>query len=340
MRIARPLRHPWRASTVAAAGLAILALSACGGDGDDGGHASRPAPPASEFPPAGGRPLEDVLTEATGQTVRQISEQGEIVAQPAGTVMRVGANRLGFALFTPDRDPIDGAVAAIYAEAPDNRTRGPFPARFEDLSTDAPFRAETTVDDPDAATSVYVADVDLYRPGKWTFSVLVKEGDGYRASLLPAVARVGRYDDVVPGPGDRAPRISTPTAADVADISEIDTRVPPDSMHDVDLADVLGRRAVVLVFATPALCQSRVCGPVVDVAEQVRSALGDHAAFVHMEIFVDNRIDKGPRPQVRAYHLPSEPWLFVIDRRGIVRTAIEGAFSVDELTAAVGEVSD
>jgi hypothetical protein len=45
------------------------------------------------------------------------------------------------------------------------------------------------------------------------------------------------------------------------------------------------------------------------------------------------------RPQVRAFHLPSEPWLFAIDRRGVIRAEIEGAFGVDRLTRVVKEVS-
>ena len=32
-----------------------------------------------------------------------------------------------------------------------------------------------------------------------------------------------------------------------------------------------------------------------------------------------------------AYGLPSEPWLFVIDRTGKVSTVLEGPFSVQEL---------
>jgi len=110
-------------------------------------------------------------------------------------------------------------------------------------------------------------------------------------------------------------------------------------MHDQDLADVLGKKPVVLLFATPALCQSRVCGPVVDVAEQVKRDYGDRVAFIHQEIFVDNDLNKGARPQVEAYRLPSEPWLYVIDRRGVVRTAIEGPFGVAELERAVESVS-
>ena len=90
-----------------------------------------------------------------------------------------------------------------------------------------------------------------------------------------------------------------------------------------------------LLFATPQFCQSRVCGPVVDVAEQVKEEYGDKAAFIHMEIYNDNDPGKGVRPQVRAFHLPSEPWLFTIDRQGRVSSAIEGAFGLELLTSAV-----
>jgi hypothetical protein len=59
-----------------------------------------------------------------------------------------------------------------------------------------------------------------------------------------------------------------------------------------------------------------------------------------MEIYKDN--DPGTeevRPQVEAFHLPGEPWLFVIDRNGFIRTEVEGAFGVDLLTGAVKEVT-
>ena len=107
-------------------------------------------------------------------------------------------------------------------------------------------------------------------------------------------------------------------------------------MHDVDLVDALNRhRPVVLLFATPALCQSRVCGPVADVAEQVKSEFGDRADFIHMEIYNDNDVSKGVRPQFRAWGLKRDPVLFAINRRGVVASRIEGAFSAPELKAAV-----
>ena len=109
-------------------------------------------------------------------------------------------------------------------------------------------------------------------------------------------------------------------------------------MHE-DLAKVLGRKPVVLVFATPQFCQSRICGPVVDEEEQVKQRYGDRVAFIHMEIYNQNNPAKGVRPQVTAFRLPSEPWTFVIDRHGIVRARFEGALSVAEMEAAVAKVA-
>jgi len=327
----------FRPSRVLALVLAASAMTAaaagCGSDdGDDTSSSARPAPPASEFPATQGRTLEQVLGAAGGE--------GPVVS-PAARVLRLGENRFPFGVFTVEREQISDAEVAIYA-APGGlggRAIGPFPARIDDLETEDAFRARSTADDPDAATVAYVSDVDLPRPGKWAFAALLREGDSYAASLLPTPSLVGEFDDV-PGPGDRAPTVSTPTVDDVPDVSEIDTRVPPSSLHDEDFADVLGSKPIVLLFATPALCQTRVCGPVVDVAEQVKREYGDRVAFIHQEVYVDNDLDKGVRPQMRAFELPTEPWLFVIDRDGVISTAIEGPFGVAELDAAVSRVAD
>jgi hypothetical protein len=142
--------------------------------------------------------------------------------------------------------------------------------------------------------------------------------------------------DPVPGVGDRAIKVDTPTVASVGgDVSKIDTRTPPDDMHRYNLADVLGKKPVVLVFATPALCESRVCGPALDVAYQVEKQHPGQAVFIHMEIYNDNDPNKGFRPQVTAWHLPTEPWIFAIDRKGKIVDRIEGAATVPDVEAAL-----
>jgi hypothetical protein len=318
---------------IALASVAALALLAgCGGSSDDGdGTRNLAAPAAAEFPTAQGKTLEQVLSASTGE--------GPVIA-PAARVLREGENRFPFGVFTLGHEQIVDAQVAIYA-APgaglSGPAIGPFPARIVDLTTEPAFRAKTTTDDPDAAQVAYVSEIPLNRPGPWSFGALTKEGDSFKGSLLPTEGEVGQFD--TPAPGDEAPMVHTPTADQVPDISEIDTRVPPSDMHTDDLADVLGKKPVVLLFATPALCQSRVCGPVVDVAAQVKRDFSDRVAFIHQEIYENNSINDGPRPQVEAYRLPSEPWLFVLDRNGRVSTAIEGPFGVGELETAVRRVA-
>ena len=325
---------PVSRKTIAAAALAAVALAAgCGGSDDGTGTRNKPAPAAAEFPPANGQSLQQVLLEASK------GQQGPVIA-PAGAMFYVGTNQFPFGVFTAGREQITDAQVAIYAapgKGPNGPAIGPFPARIEDLTTEAAFRAKTTSDDPDAAQVAYVSDIPLERPGPWAFGALIKDGASYQYSLLPTPHPVGEYP--IPRVGEKAPVIHTPTAGEVSDISQIDTRVPPDDMHSEDLADILGKKPVVLLFATPALCVSRVCGPVTDEAQQVKQEFGDRVAFIHQEVYNNNNIQDGPRPQMTAYGLRTEPWCFVIDRNGKVSTVLQGPFGVRELEAAVRKVA-
>jgi hypothetical protein len=78
---------------------------------------------------------------------------------------------------------------------------------------------------------------------------------------------------------------------------------------------------------------------VVDVVAQVQAQTGDKVSFIHQEIYKDNDVSKGLRPQLVPYHLQTEPWTFVIDRNGVISTRFEGAFSPGELERAVAKVS-
>jgi hypothetical protein len=321
-RIAPPL-----ACLVAVAALLML-LAGCGGD--SGEETSRPAPSASEFPAAKGRTLAEIA---------QVPE-AKLVVSPAGRVVDKGSNRVAFGVFSVGGEQVDDADIALYfAEGPNAPARGPFPAKVESLQTPAPFRAKTTTEDPGAATSVYVVPrLKVKRGGELAMIALVRRDGKLEATRVGSFV-VGQFDDI-PDIGDPAPRIHTPTADEVSDISQIETRIPPDSMHDIDYADALGKKPILLVFATPQFCQTRVCGPTVDIAEEVKSRIGDEAAFIHMEVFNENDPPKGVRPQLRAFNLETEPWAFVVDREGKISARFEGAFGADELTRAVEAATD
>jgi len=350
---------PMRAPRLAPALLFLLAsgtlLAACGSDSTTEvakPARSRPAPPKTEFPTAEGRTLRQVLKAADDPA------EG-VVVDPAAEVFYPGPNRYPFGVVDRDSGQVpDAEVALYYSQVPrpkpgaksksgnrgqlakaeeqalDQPAHGPFPAAIESLATKPAFRAQTTVGDADAAGVVYWTELDLPREGEFRIAAILREDGETKGMLLPSLV-VGQFKRV-PRPGEPAPRIHTPTAQDVGgDLSRVTTRIPPDSQNKVDYADALGREPIVLLFATPEFCQSRVCGPVVDVTEQAKHEYGDKATFIHMEIYEDNDPARGPRPQVRAFHLPSEPFLFTIDRNGVVADAVEGAFGLKLMHEAV-----
>jgi hypothetical protein len=323
------VRRPGTRLLLPLALLALLPASGCGGSSDDG---SRPAPAVAEFPSAKGKTIGDLLHDPG-------AKPSKLVIAPATQTFDVGENRYAFGVFTRGQEQISDADVALYfAKDGKGPVIGPLPAQVTSLETKPAYRA-TGASGPGEATTVYVVPkVDFNRNGPWLAIAVLKGNDGLEVTRLTATPVVGEFPQI-PADGEKAPVIHTPTAAEVGgDLATIDTRVPPDQMHQVDFADVVGKKPVVLVFATPALCQSRVCGPVVDAAQQVADSYKGRADFIHMEIWNDNEIGKGPRPQVEAFNLESEPWAFLIDRNGIVRDRIEGAFGVSELEEAMRKI--
>jgi hypothetical protein len=355
-----PMRAP-RLALALCLLLVATAVGGCGGGSDSTGSSTapmpaartRPAPPRSEFPSPEGRTLRQLLKAASGRAE-------ELVVAPAAEVFYPGQNRYPFEVVErQSKAPVGNAeVALYYAKVPvppsaakskagnrgqaakaemqalDQPAVGPFPAAVESLATEPRFRSRTTSEDAGAATVVYSTHFDLPGAGEWRVAALLKEAGELKGELLPSI-QVGEFKRV-PRVGEKAPLIHTPTAAGVhGDLAKITTRVPPDSQNRVDYADVLGKEPIVLLFATPRFCQSRVCGPVVDVAEQAKHEYGDKAAFIHMEIYNENDPAKQVRRQVRRFHLPTEPWLFTIDRNGVVRDAVEGAFGLKLMREAV-----
>ncbi len=324
-----PPRHVRMPLAVLAA--LLVALAGCADEEPGGLAVPRSSPPApTQFPKPGPGGLSEL---------RRGLRTGLVLA-PGTRVHEPGRSRFGFALFDRARHQVSGAPAALYvSRGRGGEVEGPFPTRSESLTVRPQFQSRSVATDPDAALSLYLSELSLGRPGAHEV-MAVAELDDRLVATEPIPIEVVR-DSPVPDVGEPAPRVSTPTVGSTAGaIDLIETRDPPDSMHEVDFADVVGRRPVLLLFATPALCKSRVCGPVVDLAEQAKAEHDGDAAFIHMEIYEENRVDAGPRPQVKRWHLPTEPWAFAVDRDGRVAARLEGAFSARELEEALGRVTD
>src|SRR4051794_9109035 len=247
-----------------AAALAVAA-SSCGGSGggsDSGVGATPPkVPSVTQFPKVRGRSMAALAANVPA---------GPVLA-PSVSLLVPGKARFGFGLFDRSRKQITDAPGAVYIARNQNaRAHGPYVARWESLAVRGHYLSKTVATDPNAAKTLYVADVPFKKPGKYVVLGLFRLDN--RLVGAGTTVRVVKRSNV-PAVRDPAPKITTPTVKSVGgDIAKIDTRDPHDDMHDVNYADALGKRLIVLVFATPALCVSRVCGPVVDIAEQLNHA--------------------------------------------------------------------
>jgi hypothetical protein len=319
--------------------LALLAagalLAGCGGSDKPDRPPPQPEPTGqpADFPSATGKTVDDLASMADGK--------GPVLA-PSVSVLHKGVNRYGFALFDTAHKQITGAEVALYTVRPDGSgVRGPYVARSESLAVKPQFQSQTVAQDSGAAKSVYVADVPFTRNGKQAVVAIAKlDGRLLVTNGTPANVTAGASGGP-PSVGDRAIKVHTQTLTDVGgDAAQLDTRRPfAKDLLQTDLADVVGKQPVVITFATPLLCASRVCGPVVDIVEQVKAGAPKGVAFIHQEIFKDNKVDEGVRSQVADWKLPSEPWTYVIDRGGKVSARFEGAFSPGELQRAVAKVA-
>ncbi len=198
---------------------------------------------------------------------------------------------------------------------------------------------------------VYVFDADLPTAGTWGAQFTLTVGDS-----PPEVIRVGF--DVQPesagvAVGDPAPPSDTPTLADVGgDVTKISTDDQPvEAFYESSIADAIAaKEPFVVAFATPKFCQSQQCGPTLDRLKPIAAA-HPGVTFINVEPYqlevVDGQLQPvvtGDPPQLTPaastsdWKLLSEPWVYVVDRNGVVTASFMLIFSEAELEAAVSAV--
>jgi hypothetical protein len=260
--------------------------------------------------------------------------------------IREGASELSLltGVGTDPQDPVqtgDSWYAFDISPAPGKLTQGGSPQVFLAKSQTSPvvasFRAEWHPFSGYARTGdrspktvfpgVYVAQVRIPGPGLWTVAVRATDG----GDQAVGVGHVYAAAEVQNGVGSKAISVGTPVGSG-ARLGQICTRTPPDPMHYISLDRALGNgKPTVVVFSTPALCESQLCGPVTDEVLLLFQKYGpEKANFVHVEEFLPGADLKPPTPTFahrapafKAWGLETEPWVFVIDSKGVIRARFQ-----------------
>jgi hypothetical protein len=286
----------------------------------------------------GGRTAAADLTPEAGDGFQPLITTSELV---------VGQNRFAFGLLKANKllegvdvtlrvYTIEGSEAQLAAEfkAPYQAVRHVKQARSVHRHTDG---TEHVHGDEFGIQGLYVAQVRFAQAGTWGIELLASEVNGPVQTVRFAVTVVDT--PATPAIGSAAPRSRNLIGSDVKNLREIDTSPKPDArLHQVRIADAIQQgKPQLIVFATPQFCTSRICGPVVDIVRTLLPAYGKRVAFTHQEFWQDFA-EKKMFPTVEEWRLETEPWVFVVDGKGIIRAKFEGLVTVQEIESALQQI--
>jgi hypothetical protein len=232
--------------------------------------------------------------------------------------LAVGRNRFLYAVLDERNRPIlDAQIHLRFFD----RVDAPGDPKAEVAAT---FRGQGLGD-----KGIYVSRVELPTAGTWGVEAAIQRPDGTTRTLRTRFEVKTQSQTLAVGSNAIPSR--QPLMAGAPDPRAICTAVPACALHDLTIADALAARTPsLLLFATPGFCTSATCGPDLQTVLTLEPAFRGRVSFAHLEIYSDPAT-LAPTETVKEWRLPSEPWVFLLDREGRVADKLEGALTVAEL---------
>jgi hypothetical protein len=274
--------------------------------------------------------LTTAAATAVNPLVKPRAAGADLTAVQASSELAQGRNRFALGLIDARNQPVtSGAVGVEFFKLLANGS--------------AEKRADATAifrSVGGASKGIWVASASFPETGQWGAQVTLDPGSG----VAPKQARMNfevRPKFSAPGYDDPAPHSASPTDRDVnGATSHICSNTPACSLHSLGIAEALdpGQKPLVALFATPALCTSATCAPELEAVQQLHATYAERANFIHVEIYQYPFDGLHVAKTVDEWHLPSDPWTFIVDRTGVVRDRFEGAAPIEELEPALKTV--
>jgi hypothetical protein len=198
------------------------------------------------------------------------------------------------------------------------------------------------------ARGVYeTEDVVFDQPGVWQVAVTA-EIDGVSRRLNATIPVT--QESPIPAPGDRALKTENLTvdAKGVPDCA-IDSlacgggEIQDPELHEWTIADAIQQhRPALVLFGTPAFCESQMCGPEMQELQRLAAEYPDRAVYIHVEIWRD--YDAQPQVvnraaadwllrKVNGAPEMTEPWLYLIGADGVIVDRWGSLFDPDEVAS-------
>ena len=195
---------------------------------------------------------------------------------------------------------------------------------------------------PDGIRGFHVTSVDFSTVGRWNLILHIPSADGFDDI---GIAIDIPEDTSAPSIGDAAPASASRTLTDVGNIADLSTGETPDpGLYLISLADAVeASKPFVVVFASPGFCTNAFCGPQAEVLSEVRSAFGDQANYIHVDLYENPeqvRFGEEPieTPILEEWGLHTDEWTFIVNADGVVVGRFEAFAPFEEVEAALAAV--
>ncbi|MCL4265334.1 MAG: hypothetical protein KJ069_19115 [Anaerolineae bacterium] len=233
----------------------------------------------------------------------------------------VGTPRISFAIFDGPEPLANVAHVEVTAQLTGEENAEPV-----DIVTAVPYT--------DYEIPYWVITPQLPTPGIWGLTATITLANG-QTITAPFLLEVTTQNQAIPL-GAAAPPSQNRTLATEPDLHKLSSGNEPNpAFYQMTIADAVQTgKPTVVAFATPGLCQTKWCTPVLDSVETLYGEVGDQANFIHVEVHDDFQ-NLTFVPEMAEWGLQTEPWVYVLDGDGRVAARFEGPLSPRELSLAL-----
>lgn len=251
----------------------------------------------------------------------------------ASTDLSVGENRIAFGIINPSSGMLKDAnveISTFY---------------LEDSNTQIPKQiiSATFQKWPVGAGGIYTAQLIFDNPGYWGLSLLVTEQESLTQNS--SIKLLVKEHSNSPMVGSLAP-LSLNKTLDVHYLEDLTSDTNPDQeLYSMTISKAIDTgRPLLVVFSTPAYCLTSTCGPQLDVVKKIKEQYKSDMNFIHVEVYdnlteIHGDFSKARQSPVFAeWNLKTEPWTFIVDRKGMIFAKFEGYATSKELTNGITEV--
>ncbi len=197
---------------------------------------------------------------------------------------------------------------------------------------------------PNSKSGVFASSVNFDTPGDWLAEIRPQDGK-YKNQKARIVIRV-KSTSLTPSIGDKIPKTNNLVAKNNEELKYITSDINPLlNLYDKSVDDILllKDKPLLILFATPGQCKSFTCGPQMNIIKTLHENYNKDMYFIHIEVYdIESANKEGEftkiSPVIKPWNLPSEPWVFLINTKGIIIDKFESFVPQDELELSINRI--